>query len=111
MFWNTSASAFAALRPGVVRLCGETRLINSVTAARGNIDRIPELAVTVGMKEILGSRRVRLYMNRPWQCAIVRRLLHGPVTARVPASLLQRHPDARVTLADHVADPPEPTLR
>jgi glucosamine-6-phosphate deaminase len=108
---DASADAFAALPTRVVRLSRETRLINAVTAARGNIDRIPELAVTVGMREILGGRRVRLYLNRPWQCAIVRRLLHGPVTARVPASLLQRHPDARVTLADHVADPPEPTLR
>ena len=108
---EVAPDAFAALPTRVVRLSRETRLINSVTAARGNIDRIPELAVTVGMREILASRKVRLYMNRPWQCAIVRKLLHGPVTARVPVSLLQRHPDARVTLADHVADPPEPTLR
>ena len=50
-------------------------------------------------------------MNRPWQCAIVRKLLHGPVTAAVPASLLQRHPDARVVAADIVTDLPEPVLR
>ena len=83
----------------------------TVTALRGNIDRVPEYAVTVGMKEILESRKVRLYMNRPWQCAIVRKLLHGPVTAAVPASLLQRHPDARVVAAKLVTDMPEPQLR
>ena len=102
---------FAALPTRIVRLSRETRLINAVTAARGNIDRIPELAVTVGMQEILQSRKVRIYMNRAWQCAIVRKLLHGPVTAAVPASLLQRHPDARVTAADLVTDMPEPELR
>ena len=85
--------------------------INSITAAGGNIDRIPELAVTVGMKEILASRKVRIYMNRAWQCAIVRKLLHGPVTSAVPASLLQRHADAHVAAADLVTDLPEPKLR
>ena len=105
------AEAFASLPTRVVRLSRETRLINSITAAGGNIDRIPELAVTVGMKEILESRKVRIYMNRAWQCASVRKLLHGPVTSMAPASLLQDHPDARVTAADLVTDLPEPKLR
>ncbi len=103
--------AFARLPTRVVRLSRETRLINSVTALRGNLDRVPRWAVTVGMREILASRKVRIYMNRPWQCAIIRKLLHGPVTASCPASLLQRHSDARVVAAELVADLPEPTLR
>jgi glucosamine-6-phosphate deaminase len=108
---GTTADAFARLPTRVVRLSRETVLINSVTAARGNIDRIPRLAVTVGMKEILASGKVRLYMNREWQSAIVRKLLHGPVTPAVPASLLQQHPDAHVTITEHVAQEPEPALR
>lgn len=103
--------AFARLPTRVVRLSRETLTINAVTAARGNIARIPPLAVTVGMAEILGARRVRLYMNRPWQTAMVRRMLHGPVTARVPASLLQRHPDATAAITQEVTLPPEPQLR
>lgn len=94
----------------VVRLTRETRLINSVTAARGNVDRIPRFASTVGMHEILSARKVRVYMNRPWQCAIVRKILCGPVTGRVPASLLQTHPDASVVMADQVRELPEPAL-
>ena len=100
-----------ALPTRVVRLSRETLTINAVTAARGNIDRIPKLAVTVGMKEILEARKIRVFMNRPWQCAVVRKLLHGPVTAACPASLLQRHPDVRVTVTREVAELPEPTLR
>jgi len=99
-------AAFAALPTRMVRLSRETRLINSITAASGNIDYIPELAMTVGMKEILASRKVRISMNRNWQCAIVRKLLHGPVTAAVPASLLQNHPDARIVAADMVTNLP-----
>ena len=102
---------FATLQTRIVRLSRETRLINSITVALGNIDRIPEYAITVGMKEILAARKVRIYMNRGWQCAILRKMLHGPVTAAVPASLLQRHADANVTAADLVTDLPEPELR
>ena len=103
--------AFADLPTRIVTLSRETRLINSITTSRGNIDRIPARAVTVGMREILGSRKVRIYMNRLWQSAIVRKVLHGPVTAAVPASLLQGHGDVRLVIADYVAELPEPQLR
>ena len=103
--------AFAQLPTRVLRLSRETLTINAVTATRGNIDRIPRLAITVGMREILASRAVRIFMNRPWQCAIARKLLHGPVTARCPASLLQRHGDTLVTMTEEVVAMPEATLR
>lgn len=102
---------FKELTTRVVRLSRETRLINSVTTSRGNLDRIPEFAVTVGMKEILESRKVRIYMNRFWQSAIVRRILYGPMTPMAPASLLQDHPDVRFVIADYVAELPEPQLQ
>ena len=86
-------------------------LISSVLTCRGNIHRIPPLAITVGMKEILESRRVRLYLNRPWQNAIVRVALHGPVTPQAPVSLLQEHPDCRLTVTREVMALPEPTLK
>ena len=106
-----SVEAFAALPTRVVTLSRETVLINSVTAARGNIDRIPRRAVTVGMKEILAARKVCLFMNREWQAAIIRKLLYGPVTANVPASLLQSHADAHVTATELVMQEPQPQLR
>lgn len=105
-----SAEAFAALPTRVLSLARETRAINSVTVG-GEIGLIPHRAVTVGMKEILAARRLRFYCNRPWQSAVVRRVLHGPVTAACPASLLRRHPDAEITVADYVAAPPNIRLR
>jgi glucosamine-6-phosphate deaminase len=108
---GASAEEFAGLGTRVVRLALETRVINSVTAAGGNIAGIPGWAVTVGMREILGARSVRIFMNRPWQPAVVRRWLHGPVTAQVPASLLQRHPDVRLTITEEAARLPAGQLR
>lgn len=98
-----SVEAFAALPTRIQALSRETRTINAVTATRGAIELIPRHAATVGMREILGARKLRLYLNRPWQTAILRRMLHGPVTAAVPASLVQRHGDVAVILTEEVA--------
>ena len=95
----------------VVDLNRETRLINSVTAANGWVDAIPRKAVTIGMKEILQSRAVQIYMNRSWQPAIVRKFIHGPVTPFCPASFLQEHPNVKVTITRYAAQIPSPKLR
>ena len=105
-----SVEEFASLPTRVLSLSRETRTINSVTVG-GEISIIPHLAVTVGMKECLGARRLRLYCNRPWQAAVVRRVLHGPITAACPASLMRLHADATLTIADYVAKIPEIMLR
>lgn len=101
---------FAGLPTRVVPLLPETRLINAVTAARGNVARIPRMAVTVGMREILSARTLRIYMNRHWQSAAIRRLAFGPREAAFPASLIQTHPDWHLDVVDHVLDMPEPEL-
>lgn len=107
---EVSAEEFAQLPTRVLTLSRETRTINSVTVADGNMQIIPPTAVTVGMKECLSAREVRLYANRPWQRAIIRRVLHGPVTAEVPCSLLQTHPNASLTVTEFVAEPPRRRL-
>jgi glucosamine-6-phosphate deaminase len=105
-----SVEAFAARPTRALSLSRETRTINAVTVG-GEISVVPRRAVTIGMAEILASRRLRFYCNRPWQRAVVRRVLHGPVTAACPASLLRTHGDAALTIADFVAEPPEIGLR
>lgn len=104
------ADEFAALPTRVLSLSRETRTINSVTVG-GEISIVPHRAITVGMKEILESRKCRFYCNRPWQRAVVRRVLHGPITSACPASLLRTHADAEITIAEYVGEPPEIKLR
>ena len=107
---TVSVEEFAALPTRVLSLTRETRTINSVTVG-GELALIPRRAVTVGMQECLGARRLRLYCNRPWQSAVARRVLHGPITAACPASLMRLHPDAVLSVADYVAQPPNIMLR
>ena len=105
-----SIEDFADLPTRVLSLSRETRTINSVTVG-GEISLIPKRAITLGMKEILASRRLRFYCNRHWQSAVIRRALHGPLTPACPASYLRTHPDASVTVTDYVAAPPNIQLR
>jgi glucosamine-6-phosphate deaminase len=105
-----SVEEFAALPTRVLPLSRETRTINSVTVG-GEISIVPLRAITVGMKEILAAKRLRFFCNRPWQSAVVRRVLHGPLTPDCPASYFRQHPDASLTVADYVAAPPNIQLR
>jgi glucosamine-6-phosphate deaminase len=105
-----SSEAFAKLPTRVLSLTRETRTINSVTVG-GEIAIIPKRAVTVGMRECLGAKCLRFYCNRPWQSAVVRRVLHGPVTSACPASFLRTHADAEIAVAEYVAAKPDIRLR
>ena len=95
----------------VVTLSRETITINSNTALGGAWEQIPSQAVTVGMKQILESHRIMVYLNRPWQRAVARKLLFGPITTLFPASLVREHKDVVVTMTDSVAVPPDFGLR
>lgn len=108
---NMSIEEFMSLETRVLSLTKETRTINSVTAAGGYIDYIPRRCVTVGMKEILSANRIRFYLNREWQKGIVRKILHGDVSAQTPATAFQLHNDAKLIIADYVAEQPLGRLR
>jgi glucosamine-6-phosphate deaminase len=57
----------------------------------GGIDKVPRLAVTMGVGTILESRRCILLAFGPNKAAAVRDTVEGPVTAQVTASALQLH--------------------
>lgn len=105
------AEAFKALPTRVLKLSRETITINSYTALRGAFERVPTRAVTIGYRQIFSSKRVRVYLNRPWQRSVVRKLLFGDITPRFPASLLRDHPDTRLVMTREVAVKPEFQLK
>jgi len=50
-------------------------------------------------------------MNRFWQKAVIRRMLHGEVTPAFPASLIRTRDNVSVTATEEVSRPPLPNLR
>ncbi len=86
-------------------LAGRTRLVRLTAATRraneGNFSSpadMPEAAVTQGIGTILAARRILLLASGANKAAAVAAAVEGPVTAIVPASALQLHPDVTVFL-------------
>jgi glucosamine-6-phosphate deaminase len=64
----------------------------------GRWQNVPTHALSMGIGTILTARRILLMATGAHKAGIVRRALAGPVTTRVPASLLQTHPHVDVVL-------------
>ncbi len=77
----------------------------------GNWDIIPRRAITLGMYELMLSRKIHLTFMRSWHAGVLRRALFGPVTGRCPGSFVQEHPNLEITLTDLAADLPLIYLR
>ncbi len=54
---------------------------------------VPTQGITVGMRTILGARRILLLAYGAAKAPAVRAMLQGPRSASCPASLLQGHPE------------------
>lgn len=61
-----------------------------------SIDDVPRQAVTMGMMSIMQAKKVLLIANGKNKQEILKQSFFGPVTPRVPASILQLHPDVTV---------------
>lgn len=59
---------------------------------------VPPMSVTLGLRECLSAKRVRLFSNTgAWKQTALRVALFGPLTPEYPMTLLQEHPDALLT--------------
>lgn len=96
---NVTPEQFAERPTRALKIARETRTINAFMNTGANIEAIPADCVTVGMKEILRAKKVRMCMPRDWNAAALRKILHGPITASVPCTLFQNHPDAMIYAA------------
>ena len=106
-YWlSMSNEDFKNLSTRVVNIAVTTRVTNAIFGTGGNMQIVPNLAVTVGMREILASRKIHIYLDWPWQKQVLRNTIFGPVTPMFPASFLQEHSDVIITAAEYVAEEP-----
>jgi glucosamine-6-phosphate deaminase len=91
----------AEARCRCVGLSPTTRRQNAASFG-GDADAVPELAITLGLAEILAARRLLLVVTGAEKAGVLRRALTEPPTPELPASWLQGHPGLTV-IADHAA--------
>ena len=64
---------------------------------------MPHYALTMGIKQIMSAKKVILIATGPKKAEAVRNMIEGPVTAQVPASILQEHQDVIIFLDEEAA--------
>ena len=101
-----SNEEFRNLPTRVVDLSMETKVKDAILGRGGAIDVIENKAISVGMKEILGARKLRFSMLLDMQRAVIRRACCGEVTSACPISFAQEHPDALLMVSKNVTELP-----
>lgn len=61
-----------------------------------SIDDVPRQAYTMGIGTIMAAKKILVVVSGADKAAIVKKAFTGPVTPRVPASILQMHADVTV---------------
>lgn len=65
-----------------------------------NLSEVPRQAITVGMVSIMQAKKILLIANGPAKSEVLKQALNGPITPKLPASILQLHPDLTVVYSE-----------
>ena len=64
---------------------------------------MPTHALTMGIQQIMSAKKVILIATGPKKAEAIKNMIEGPVTAQVPASILQNHDDVLIFLDEEAA--------
>ncbi len=68
---------------------------------------VPPMSITLGVKECLSAKKVRVYSDTgPWKQTALRVALFAEPNVEYPLTLLQKHPDAVITATEETATHP-----
>lgn len=67
-----------------------------------DISQVPRQAYTMGIGTIMSAKKILLIVSGEDKADILEKVICGPVTPQVPASILQMHPDVTI-VADEAA--------
>ena len=65
-----------------------------------NIDEVPKRAITMGMVSIMQAKKILLIASGKEKRDILEKAFYGPITPKIPASILQLHPDITVIYSE-----------
>jgi glucosamine-6-phosphate deaminase len=109
---NVTVAAYRESLTRVVMLGDDSIVVQSIHSSGGDSSAIPPMAVTLGMQDILASRKIRLYCAAGERHrAIFRISVAGDQTVSYPSTLVQGHKDAEVITDRMTAQPIDVGLR
>jgi glucosamine-6-phosphate deaminase len=106
-WYSVTQEEFRNSKTRILNLVDDTLIAVSQRAAGGCSHAVPPMAVTLGMKDLLTARRIRLISDTgAWKQTVIRVLLFGPTTIEYPVTFVQGHPDVSVVVDRLTASPP-----
>lgn len=106
-WWHITLEEMRNSQTRILPLNDETLVAFAHRAAGGDTKAIPPMAVTIGMKDILASRKLVLVSDGgAWKQHTLRVLLLHEPTVSYPCTLAQEHDDCEVWVDTKTAEPP-----
>jgi glucosamine-6-phosphate deaminase len=107
--WSpVTVEQLARSRTRVVPIAVDTAIAHAQRSAGGNVFAVPPMGITLGMRELLGAKRLRMYIDTgAWKQTMLRILLFSEPDVAYPATLASLHPDAEVVADLVTATVPE----
>lgn len=98
--------------PRVVQLNEFTRTINAIRSkVGGNLENYPRKGITLGMRQLLGAKRIRLYcrngIDLDWANTVLRLALFGNPGDDYPVTYIRNHQDYVVVTDEDTIRQPE----
>ena len=85
-----------------VMLKSSTRRSNAALFG-GDPDKVPREALSMGMATILHARQIVMIATGKSKAGCIEKVVHGPITTKLPASFLQVHRDVELMLDEAAA--------
>lgn len=98
--FNEPLSSYAS-RTRIVKLDEKTRTDNARFFG-GDITKVPQYAITMGIATIMEARQIILLANGEGKADAIAKTVEGPITQMCPASYLQMHPNV-IVIVDKAA--------
>ena len=93
-YWFQRAHSSLASRTRIKTLTPQTRKDNA--RFFGSADKVPHHVITMGLGSIMEARQCVMLAFGSKKARAVAAAVEGPITANVPASILQMHPNVKV---------------
>jgi glucosamine-6-phosphate deaminase len=106
-WFSISPEEFRDSKTRILNLNDDTLIAQSQRVAGGCSHAVPPMGITLGMKDLLCAKRIRIFSDTgAWKQTVVRILLFGPTTIEYPVTFIQDHLDAMIIVDELTASPP-----
>jgi glucosamine-6-phosphate deaminase len=106
-WYTVTPEEFRNSKTRILNLNDDTLIAVSQRTVGGCSHAVPPMAITLGMKDLLSAKKIRLISETgSWKQTVIRVLIFGPTTIEYPVTFVQGHADVAVIVDRLTAAPP-----